>query len=293
MSNRKSRSARISTLGSRLTSVISVTLVLIILGALAITLVAARSLSRQVKSNMGFILKMEAESPVPAIDALKRKIAAEPYVDRFVYSSPDAILAEESEAMGENLAELIDRNPYGAEFDVKVRPQWADADSISALAARLELMDGVEEVVTETAVITSVNYILHRLSWCLLAVAAALLVISFVLINNTVSLAVYSRRFIIYTMRLVGATGAYIRAPFMRAGAWTGLVAGLIAAGLLSLLLVYLDGLDPSVATIVPWSQAAWILAGVMALGVIICLGASALATNRYLRSGYDDMFMK
>lgn len=289
----KRRSARISTLGSRLTSVISVALVLLVLGALAMVLAASDSLGDQVRANMGFIVKMEPGAPDASVAAIKKRITSAPFVERFVFASPDDIMAEESEAMGENLAELVDDNPYGAEFDIKVRPQWAEGDSINALAARLELLDGVEHVVTETAVVDSVNSVLRRLGWALLAIAAALLVISFVLINNTVSLAVYSRRFIIHTMKLVGATGAYIRRPFLAAGAITGVVAAAIAIALLAGLRAYISSLDPAAASLVSWRLMALIFAGLLVAGVLICTLASMLATNRYLRASYDEMFLK
>lgn len=287
------RSARISTLGSRLTSVISVALVLLVLGALAMVLVASGSIGEQVRANMGFIVKMEPGASDASVAAVKNRILSAPYVDRFVFASPDDIMAEESEAMGENLAELVDENPYSAEFDIKVKPQWAEADSINTLAARLEMIDGVEHVVTETAVVDSVNSVLRRLGWALMAMAAALLVISFVLINNTVSLAVYSRRFIIHTMKLVGATGAYIRRPFLAAGAATGIVAAAIAIALLSGLRAYVATIDPAAAALVGWQPMACIFAGLVLAGVLICTLASMFATNRYLRASYDEMFLK
>ncbi|MDO4320666.1 MAG: permease-like cell division protein FtsX [Bacteroidales bacterium] len=289
----KKRSARISTLGSQITSVISVSLVLLILGILAMILAASHSLGEQVRSNMGFIVKVERGAADVDVNRLKQHLGAAPYVDRYVYSSAEDILAEESRYMGEDLASLVDENPYGAEFDVKVRADWATGDSIEALAARMQADEAVEEVVTETAVIDSVNSVLKRVGWVLVAIAAALLVISFVLINNTVSLAVYSRRFIIHTMKLVGATGGFIRRPFVLAGLVTGAVASVVAIALLSGLRAYAATLDPVVETAVSWSMMWRIFAAVLLTGLIICGLASMIATNRYLRADYDEMFMK
>lgn len=289
----KNRSSRISTLGSRLTSIISVALVLTVLGMLAMVLSASRAIGEEVKANMGFIVKLEPGAPDNVIKNVRARVTQAPCVERFVYASPDDILAQEEEAMGQSLTDLVAENPYGAEIDVKVRPQWASSDSINALAARVELLEGVEQVVTETAVVDSVNSVLRRLGIALTAVAAALLIISIVLINNTVSLSVYSRRFIIHTMKLVGATAGYIRAPFVRAGALTGLVAALISIALLAGLRSYIATLDAVAAALVPWPRMALILAAVLLLGLLICTAASAFATNRYLRSGYDEMFMK
>ena len=146
---------------------------------------------------------------------------------------------------------------------------------------------------TQATVVDSVNSFLNRLSVVLLAIAAALLVISFVLINNTVSLAVYSRRFIIHTMKLVGATGAFIRRPFLLAGAGTGAIAGVAAAAILAGIRAYGATFDPIVDVLLPWWTMAWLLAAVILAGVVICVLASIFATNRYLRADYDEMFMK
>jgi len=268
-------------------------LVLTVLGAMAMLTAGSRALSEQVRANVGFIVKMEPGCAAPHISEIKQRLADAPYVDRYAYADPAAIMAEESEAMGENLSELVDGNPYGAEFDIKVRPEWAVSDSIVALARSLEMAPGVEQVVTETAVVDSVNSVMRRIGWTLAAVAAALLVISFVLISNAVSLAVYSRRFVIYTMKLVGATGAYIRRPFLAAGALTGLVSAAGAAAMLAALRAWLSSLDPAAAHLLPWPTMAAILAALALAGPAICTAAALVSTNRYLRIGYDDLYMK
>lgn len=287
------RSAKISTFGSQLTSVISVTLVLLILGILAMTLEASRRMADDIRSNLGFVVKLEPESTDADINRIKAAVASLPAVQSFVYASPDNILADESELMGQDIAGMLDENPFGAEFDIKVKPEYAAGDSIAALAAAFEADQAVAEVVTEMAVIDSVNSVISRLSVVLLAIAAALLIISFVLINNTVSLAVYSRRFIIHTMKLVGATGAFIRRPFILAGVATGAVAATVAIALLAGARAYASDYDAMVERALPWSSMAWIFAAVALAGLIICALASTIATNRYLRADYDEMFMK
>lgn len=287
------RSAKISTFGSRLTSVISVTLVLLILGILAMTLEASRRMADDIRSNLGFVVKLEPESTDADINRVKAAVASLEAVQSFVYASPENILTDESELMGHDIAGMLDENPFGAEFDIKVKPEYAAGDSIAALAATLEADPTVAEVVTEMAVVDSVNSVISRLSVVLLAIAAALLVISFVLINNTVSLAVYSRRFIIHTMKLVGATGAFIRRPFILAGVATGAVAAITAIALLAAARAYASGYDVMVERVLPWSSMAWIFAAIAVAGLAICALASAIATNRYLRADYDEMFMK
>lgn len=285
--------ARISTFGSRLTSIVSVALVLMILGILAMTMLASRGLGDDIRSNIGFIVKLDRAAGDTEINRLKRELIGSKFTESLTYMSADEILREESQLMGEPLDSLLDENPFGAEFDIKVRPDYANSDSIAAIASRMEIIPSVDEVVTEAAVVDNVNSVLSRMSVVLIAIAAALLIISFVLINNTVSLAVYSRRFIIHTMKLVGATGAFIRRPFLLAGAATGAVAAAAACGILAALRAYAASFDPLVDRLVSWTDMAFIFVGLFVVGLLICVAASALSTNRYLRSDYDEMFMK
>lgn len=287
----KRHSARISTFGSQITSVISVALVLLILGILAMTLEASRSLSDDIRRNIGFVVKLSPSASADDVNRVKHLFSASPAIDSYVFASPDNILAEESRLMGEDLGEMLDENPFGAEFDVRLKPRYACGDSITAISAVIAADDAVDEIVTETAVVDSINSVIRRLTAILLAIAAALLIISFVLINNTVSLAIYSRRFIIHTMKLVGATGAFIRRPFLIAGLATGATAAAIAIAVLAAIRAYSTSFDAALDSALPWPSMGWIFAGVLACGLLICLIASIIATNRYLRADYDEMF--
>ena len=287
----KRHSARISTFGSQITSVISVALVLLILGILAMTLEASRSLSDDIRRNIGFVVKLSPSASADDVNRVKHLVSASPAIDSYVFASPDNILAEESRLMGEDLGEMLDENPFGAEFDVRLKPRYACGDSIPAISAVIAADDAVDEIVTETAVVDSINSVIRRLTAILLAIAAALLIISFVLINNTVSLAIYSRRFIIHTMKLVGATGAFIRRPFLIAGLATGATAAAIAIAVLAAIRAYSTSFDAALDSALPWPSMGWIFAGVLACGLLICLIASIIATNRYLRADYDEMF--
>lgn len=287
------RSNRISTFGSQLTSVVSVTLVLLILGVLAVVGIAGQSGADMLKSNLGFIAKVERNAPETELNRLKKYFAEAPFVASYVFSSADEILATESEYLGDDISALVDVNPYGAEFDVKVKPEYASVDSIEAISTAVSADSAVEEVLTESSMIAAVNSTLGRITWILLAIAAALLVISIVLINNTVHLAVYSRRFVIHTMKLVGATGAFIRRPFIVAGALNGLFSAAIASVLLVAMIAYGASVDPLLASAFSIKLCTVVIIGLFIVGVVICTIASLFATNRYLRANYDDMFMK
>lgn len=285
------RKVKISTFGSQITSAISVALVLVVLGAMAMGMVVSHRLARDIRSQIGLVVKVMPGATDAETDRVQKLLSSRRGIEKVSYSSPEKILADESEIIGENITEILDQNPFGGEFEAKLAPEYVDRDSIEAIMKSIEGDPAVDEIVSQTEVVDSINKVLGRVSLLLLIVAGALLVISFVLINNTVSVAVYSRRFIIHTMKLVGATGSFIRRPFLIAGLVTGLVASAGAIACVGCLRVYGATFDPIVEELLDWESMAWIFAGIILAGPGICVAASALATNRYLRLGYDDMF--
>lgn len=287
------RSNRISTFGSQLTAIVSVTLVLLILGVLAVLGIAGHSGADMLKSNLGFIVKVERDASDADINRLKQMFNSASYVSGYVYASADEIMETETQYIGEDIAALLDINPFGAEFDVKVTPEYASVDSIDEITKHLNADSAIESVLTESTIIASVNSTLGRVSWMLMGVALSLLIISIVLIYNTVHLAVYSRRFVIHTMKLVGATGGFIRRPFIIAGACNGLISAAIASVLLICGLAYGSQIDPFIGSCFSMNLCGIVIAGLFIVGIIICTFASLFATNRYLRADYDDMFMK
>lgn len=282
---------KVSALGSQITATVSVAMVLVILGLLGMSLLASHRVSADIKSNVGFVIKMDPTAPEAEINRIKSKIAGHEAISSFTFASAENILTEESQLMGEDISELLERNPFGAEFEIRVREAYASADSIAALCASFSLDPAIDDIVTETAVIDAINRTLGRVTLILSAIALALIVISFVLINNTVSLAVYSRRFIIHTMKLVGATGGFIRRPFVLAGTGIGAIAAVLACGLLAGVRSYGESFDSSVAEMLPWGEMWLLFVGLLFVGLVICSLAACVATNRYLRADYDDMF--
>lgn len=287
------RSRRISTFGSRITSLVSVALVLVLLGVAALMGVAGKNLTDDVRRNLGFVIKMERDVPEASINQLKQALLASDAVEVLTYNSAEDILAQESEYLGEDVSSLLDVNPYASEFDVKVRPAYASPDSILSLVDMYDSFQGVSEIVTESAVIEGVDSTLRRVGAILLTVAIVLLAVSVALINNTISLSIYARRFVIHTMKLVGATGGFIRRPFLLAGMVNGLFAGLAATILLVGARFYISSLDPLLEEALPWTWVAIVCAALVVIGALICMLTAAFATNRYIRSSYDEMFLK
>lgn len=281
----------ISTLSSHVTSTISVALVLLLLGIVASLVVSAKFVTDSIKENIGFDIELKQDVPEQEINRMKQHFTGAAYVSSYTFYSAADALRQWTEDTGEDLEELVGVNPFSPEFEVKVRPAYASTDSIEAIVKRFQEHPAVAEVNVHADMVDSVNRNLHTLSLVLIAAAAAMTLISFVLINNTVRLAIYARRFLIHTMKLVGATGGFIRRPFIRANAAEGLVAAVLAGMLLGTLLYYAYTIDPVVAEIFTPAILAAIGGGMIVAGLIICVVASWTATNRYLSKTYDDLF--
>lgn len=279
---------------TKLTATVSVTLVLMILGAVAMIGIMGNSLATDLRQHLGFALTLDEDATPADIAAMKQRFTGARYVASYTYSSPEQVMERWQQMVGddENITELMEGiNPFAPEFEVHVKALWAHPDSLSALAQRLEMIPGVAEVKVHTEMVEQVNRTVTTIALCGAGFAIVLLIISFVLINNTVRLTVYSRRFTIYTMKLVGATGAFIRRPIVMANILAGLIAVAVASGLLAGLLAWSHSVSPAMREAVSWPMAAWVFAGMIVAGVLICYVASALATNKYLRLSHDDMF--
>ena len=161
---------------------------------------------------------------------------------------------------------------------------------MGAIRAAVSAMPGVGGVRLQARVIENINKAVNKAAIVGGIIAAALLFISIVLINNLVRLSIYARRFIIHTMKVVGATPAFIRRPFVFASAFNGLLSGFIAVAVIGSLLAYGYATGQELALLMPVDMVAWILGGVIVLGVVLCTISAFIATNHYLRIDYDNL---
>lgn len=278
-------------MNARVTSTVSVALVLLMLGIVGMVAIGAGALTREIRENLGFTVVMSEEEPEEVAHQLARQIRKQPFARSVtVFTAADAMKKWEEET-GENVIEVVGVNPFSSEIEVRVVSEYADADSLAAVSERYARLESVEEVTLRAEMISTINRNLRTLVMVLGSVAAALLVISLVLINNTVRLTVYARRFTIHTMKLVGATDGFIRRPFVLASMLNGLVAAIIASALLGGLYAYGLSVEGSLGRILGWGDLAVIFAALILTGVVICAAAASFSTDRYLRISYDDMF--
>lgn len=287
------RGRRISTLGSRVTSLASVGLVLLLLGLAAVGGIAGSRLEAEVRSSLGFVVLMTPDCDAVQVNGVKSCLMSHRAVESFAYTDAEEILASESAAMGRDIAAELDGNPYSSEFDVRVRPQYSLPDSIESVAAFLQTLPGVAETIAESSVIENVDTTVRRVALVSAAAGVVLLLIAIALIANTVSLSIYGRRFVIHTMKLVGATGGYIRRPFVLAGLRGGMLAGIVASLILLALRYYVPQEYPLVAELVGWYDTMYVCIGMILFGGLITAITTIFAANRYIRASYDEMFLK
>ena len=289
------KSKKISTLGSRLTAIISVSLALLILGIMMGAALAASDAAGRLRGSVTVVAKLNPGADDAEVSAMKRFLGAQPWVAESMYTSADDVLAQELQYNAE-IKDLIDENPYSAEVELKVTPDYVHPDSLIQIQRSMECLEHVDHVVLPVEIARGISSMVSNVQIVLGAVAAVLLLISIVLIYNTVNLSVYSRRLIIHSMKLVGATPGFIRAPFIRSGLVSGAIAGVIASALVWLLAFWGHAQMSQWGIEMPdlahsWQYLAGISAALIVAGTLLCGISSYFATNRYIGAAYDDYF--
>ena len=208
-----------------ITSSISTMLVLLLLGIVVFFVMAANNLSVYVRENIAFSVLVSDDMKEPDILHFQKQLNKEPYVKQTTYISKAQALKEQTEAMGTDPAEFLGHNPFTASIEIKLNADYANSDSIAWIKDEIQSNKQVIEINYPQDLLDAVNSNIRKISIVLLGLAALLTLISFALINNTIRLAVYSKRFIIHTMKLVGASWSFIRRPFLIRNVWIGILA--------------------------------------------------------------------
>ena len=276
---------------SYVTSVISISLVLTLMGAAAIFWASAGSVSRYFKENVTVSLILPMETGDTQAQALVTELSARPDVKSAEYISREQGAEELKTMLGADFLEVFETNPVPASIDLHLSGEALSRDSLAALRATFEADPRIREVVYQESLIEALNANLGRITLVLTAVIALLLVISFALINNTVRLNIYARRFTIHTMHLVGARNAFISRPFIRQALVQGAVSGLIAAGILGAVLLYVKRSSALLFSLFDGTVLWLTLSGLVLAGMLICAASAAFVVNRLAYTSKDDLY--
>ena len=289
----ESKSGRhITFFNARLTSTISISLVLFILGIVVLMGILATRLSMYVKENMGFSIVLKENVKESQVKKLQKKLDIAPYVRATQYISKEDALKELEVELGENPKDLLGFNPLQASIEVKLRSDYAHPDSLVWIEKGLRKGTvAIDDIVYQKDLIQLVNDNIRRISFMLLGLAVVLMLISFALISNTIRLGAYSKRFIIHTMKLVGATPAFIRKPFIISNIINGIIGAFIAMALLSGCVYYLLTEFDNLYTLIDISSLLWVFVIVLLLGVVLTAISAWFAVNRYIRMDRDNLY--
>lgn len=276
---------------SSATVVISLSLVLFMLGLLGLVIINARKLSNHVKENIGFQVILKDTASLAQIDQLKQELSTSPFSKRVDFKSKDEAAQELKKDLGEDFISFLGYNPLLASLDVKLNADYANTDSLAGLERDLLQKSYVKEVIYHKDMVKQVNENVKVIGLYILVFSGLLLVIAIALINNTVRLSIYAKRFIIRTMYLVGATQGFIRGPFILKGVRQGIVAGIVASILLVGFMVLSTRYIPDLLQLQDPNVLAIVFASIVMLGVIISGLSAALAVGRYLKLKTEDLY--
>lgn len=273
------------------TSTISTMLVLLLLGLVVFFVLSANNLSIYVKENISFSLLISDDMHESAILQYQKKLNNEPFVKETTYISKKQALKEQTEAMGTDPKEFLGYNPFTASIEIKLNSDYANSDSIAKIEKKLKKNSNILEVKYPQELMDAVNDNIKKISIVLLSLAGLLTLISFALINNTIKLAIYSKRFLIHTMKLVGANWGFIRRPFLRRNIWSGIIAGLMADGILMGTAYTLVTYEPELIRIITPEVMLIVSASVLLFGIIITFLCAYASINKYLRMKASTLY--
>ena len=274
-----------------ITSSISTTLVLLLLGMVVFFVLSANNLSDYVRENIGFTVLVSNDMKEAEALKFQQRLNAEAYVKESVYISKEQALKEQTEAMGTDPAEFLGYNPFTASIEIKLNAAYANSDSIAWIEKEILAEKKVMEVSYPQDLLDSVNRNIQRVSLFLIGLAGLLTLISFALINNTIRLAVYSKRFLIHTMKLVGAGWGFIRRPFLVRNVWVGILAALLADALLMGMAYMLVRYEPQLIEIITPSSLLMVMTSVFVFGVVITWLCAYVSINKYLRMKASELY--
>lgn len=275
-----------------ITLCISTSLVLILLGVVVLSVFTTRHLTNYVKENLVVTMMLEQDMTNPEARLLCTRLKTRPYIKNLSFISKEQALKEQTAAMGSDPSEFIGGdNPFLSSIELTLRGDYANNDSLKWISKELKAYPKVSEITYQQDLIESVNNTLGKVSLVLLVLAGLLTFVSFSLINNTVRLSIYARRFSIHTMKLVGASWGFIRRPFVIQAVGIGVVAALLAIGILGGCIYALSRYEEGLFNVVTWDVLAVTGGSILLFGVLITALCAGISVNKFLRMKAGELY--
>lgn len=277
---------------SSMSIVISMSLVLFVLGILGFLLINANRLSNHVKQNIGFSVMIKEGVKNVDIMQLQKWIDSKPYSLETDWVSKEDAAKELQEQLGEDFIAFLGYNPLLESIDIKLKASYANPDSLLILQQQLIKNDLIHEVFYQKDLVEKINENVRKMSVFLLSFCILLFIISFTLINNTIRLTVYSKRFLIRTMKLVGATNKFIKGPFLSDSIYNGIYSSLLAICMLVAVFQLLQSDMPSFLNIQNFKSIGIIFACIFVVGILFTWLSTFFALRKYLRIKESEIYL-
>ena len=270
---------------------ISTTMVLILLGMVVLFVLSAGNLSAHMKENLTVTVMLKDSVSVNDAHRFCRDLYHRPYSHDIDYISKEQAQREQVKELGSDPTEFLGFNPFPATLEIRLKADYANRDSLKWIAKELKKDERVSDLAYMEDLMNQVNKNLSRISIVLLALAVLLTFVSFSLISNTVRLSIYANRFVIHTMKLVGASWGFIRKPFLRQAVLVGVIAAVLANAVLGTGVYALYLAEPGILDVVTWEVLSVTAAAVLAFGIVITALCAWLAVNKFLRMKAQELY--
>lgn len=270
---------------------ISTAMVLILLGMVVLTVFTGANLSSYVKENLTVTMVLSPDMSDQEAQRLSDLVSEQPYIAKANFVSKEEALKEGTKELGADPSEFAGENPFTAEIELQLKANYANNDSIKLISSRLKTYDGVTDIDYKQDLIDTVNKTLGKIGLVLVILAVLLTIVSFSLINNSIRLSVYARRFSIHTMKLVGASWGFIRRPFLRRSVLLGLLSAFIALVVLGVGMYALWKYEPDITTVLNWQVMLITACTVIIFGVVITLLCAYFSVNKFLKMKAGDLY--
>ena len=274
-----------------ISTVFGIAMVLLMVGLLGLILVHANNLKRYVKENIVLNIFVDDAAHETDVLQLQKQLETNPMVKQTQYVSKELAARNLQKDLGEDFVKFLGYNPLSPSLDVYLKADYANNADIEKFKAELLKNPLVKEVKYQQSLVDEMNQNITSISLVILVFAGIFVILSVALINNTIRLAIYSQRFLIKSMQLVGATKGFIRKPFLLYGIWHGLLGGLIAVMILIGTLYFADKQIPDLIILQSYTEFGIVFLGVIGLGIFISGFSTFLAVNKFLRLKIYDLY--
>jgi len=271
--------------------VLSIFLVLFLLGSLGMFVINTEKISNTFKENVPLTVYFKDEAKETEIEALQAQILNQPYLKDLTFVHKDSAAIQHQETIGENFVHFLGYNPLQHSFDIHLNGTFVQKDSIKNIELTFKENPLVDDVIYDQELVILLNDNVERVTFWVLIISGVFTIISMLLINSSLRLSVYSNRFIIKTMQMVGATKAFIRKPFVWRSIKLGIIGSVLAIIAVLLLTSYVDKQFPSLTLMQDYESLALVSIGVLLLGIIITWLSTYFATQRFLNLKSDDLY--